>query len=99
MMLLSGIGLAAGALLLGWISGRSAGLRRLCDGLAVIAFFLFFVIASAAVATTITRDTVFMTEVHRVLINPVFLASGAYIGPYTLWKLASVLGLKTPKTP
>ncbi|MDQ0061176.1 hypothetical protein [Paenibacillus harenae] len=95
MMVWSGIGLAAGTVLLGWLCGKSASWRRLCDGLAVVAFFLFFVIASSAAASTIMRGTVFMTEVHLVLINPAFLASGAYIGPYTLSKLASRLWVKS----
>lgn len=84
MMIAAGIGLAAAALLLAWLSSISKGWGRWIDGLAVLFFFLMFVIVSAAVVKTLLRGTVFMTEVHGVLYNPIFLAGGAYIGPYTL---------------
>lgn len=87
-MIIIGIALAAGAAIIGWGSRASKGASLIFDGLAVIALFLFFVIAAAAVMGTIADDTVFMTEVHKVLINPLFLASGAYLGPYTIAKIA-----------
>lgn len=72
MMILIGAALAVGAILMGWLSRMSASVNRVLDGLAVTAIFLFFVTAAAAIAQTLMDDTVFMTEVHRVLKNIVF---------------------------
>ena len=33
---------------------------------------------------TLLDDTVFMTQVHEVLLSPFFLISGGYLGPYGL---------------
>lgn len=88
MMIWMGAALAAGTGLLVWISRLSGMASRIFDGIAVVAAFLFFVTAADAVAETLLHDTVFMTEVHRVLANPVFLASGAYLGPYALARIA-----------
>ncbi|REK75834.1 hypothetical protein [Paenibacillus paeoniae] len=62
--------------------------RRGLDGLACLVTFVFFVAVSGAVMGTLLDDTVFMTEVHRVLLNPAFLISGAYLGPYGVSRLA-----------
>jgi len=88
MMILIGAALAVGAVLIGWLSRMSATVSRVLDGLAVTAIFLFFVTAADAIAQTLMDDTVFMTEVHRVLKNMVFLISGAYLGPYALARIA-----------
>ncbi|CAM4185630.1 hypothetical protein FHS16_000120 [Paenibacillus endophyticus] len=88
MMILIGAALAAGTGLLVWISRQSGMASRIFDGIAVAAAFLFFVTAADALAQTLLHDTVFMTEVHRVLANPVFLTSGAYLGPYVMARIA-----------
>ncbi|MGO4181622.1 hypothetical protein AB4Z45_10135 [Paenibacillus sp. MCAF9] len=88
MMILIGAALAVGAVLMGWLSRMSATVSRVLDGLAVTAIFLFFVTAADAITQTLMDDTVFMTEVHRVLENFVFLISGAYLGPYALARIA-----------
>jgi len=88
MIILIGAALAVGAVLIGWLSRMSVTVSRILDGLAVAAIFLFFVTAADAIAQTLIDDTVFMTEVHRVLKNMVFLISGAYLGPYTLARIA-----------
>ncbi|AZN42803.1 transposase [Paenibacillus albus] len=78
------VGALLGAVLLIWLRGKSDGVRMLLDGLAVLAYMGFFVVAASSVARTIWDDTVFMTQVHEVLQSPIFLASGAYLGPYGL---------------
>lgn len=88
MMIMIGAALAVGTVLIVWISHMSRLASRIFDGIAVAAVFLFFVTAADAVAETLVHDTVFMTEVHRVLKNPVFLISGAYLGPYALARIA-----------
>lgn len=83
-MLLLGAGLAAGAAAVVWVSRRYRSAGRVLDGIAAAAAFLFFVLSATAVRDTIVHGTVFMTEVHRIFLHPVFLASGAYLGPYFL---------------
>ncbi|SFS50448.1 hypothetical protein [Paenibacillus sp. BC26] len=61
--------------------------RKIIDGLAVLAYLGFFSIAANSVARTLLDDTVFMTQVHEVLLSPIFLVSGAYLGPYGLCML------------
>ncbi|MEV5025954.1 hypothetical protein MRBLPE1_001468 [Paenibacillus sp. LPE1-1-1.1] len=92
MMVMIGAALAAGTVFIAWISKWSRSACRIFDGLAVAAAFLFFVTAADAVAGTLVHDTVFMTEVHRVFKNPVFLLSGAYLGPYALARIAMLPG-------
>lgn len=79
--------LAAGALLMTALCRMSRRVSRICDGLAAVSFFMMFSIISAAVVRTILNDTVFMTEVHSILLNPFLLSSGAFIGVYTLFKM------------
>ncbi|MCA0755355.1 hypothetical protein KP806_09855 [Paenibacillus sp. N4] len=86
-MLLLGAGLAAGAAVVVWFSRRYRSAGRFLDGIAAAAAFLFFVLSAAAVRDTIVHGTVFMTEVHRIFLHPVFLASGAYLGPYVLGQM------------
>jgi uncharacterized membrane protein (GlpM family) len=88
MMMMIGAALAVGALLIGWGSRRSDFVSRLFDVVAAVALFIFYVAAADAVIETIAHETVFMTEVHRVFENTIFLASGAYLGPYTLARIA-----------
>ncbi|OBZ12349.1 MULTISPECIES: hypothetical protein [Bacillales] len=88
MMIMIGAGLAVGSALIAWISKMSGTISRIFDGIAVAAAFLFFVVSADAVLGTIADGTLFMTEVHRVLENPVFLASGAYLGPYAIGRIA-----------
>lgn len=90
-MIMVALLLAAGSALICWGSEISPLVSRICDAAAVIAVFAFYVITASAITTTIANDTVFMTEIHRIIVNPVLLASGAYLGPYVLGKMALAL--------
>jgi hypothetical protein len=65
-----------------------SGLRRAIDGLAGAALVVSGTIVGAAVIRTLANDTVFMTEVHGVLLEAAFLIAGAYLGIYGVAKLA-----------
>jgi hypothetical protein len=65
--------------------------RRLFDGFAVLSAFVFGIIAAIAVYEILRDDTVFMTHIHGVFNNTWFLASGAYLGNYGLYKLIYML--------
>ncbi|ANY70823.1 hypothetical protein BBD42_18515 [Paenibacillus sp. BIHB 4019] len=58
------------------------------DALAAILLFVTFVSIASAIARTMLRDTVFMTEIHAVLLNPVFIIGGAYLAIYTPARMA-----------
>lgn len=44
-------------------------------------------ILGTTIYDVIRNDTVFMTEVHKVFLNPFFLITGAYLGVYLLYGL------------
>ncbi|MBM7566731.1 hypothetical protein [Paenibacillus sacheonensis] len=73
-----------GGVLLLWLRLAHESARWLLDVLAVAAYLLFFGESAHAVMKTLLDDTVFMTQVHEVLLSPLFLISGAYFGPYGL---------------
>jgi hypothetical protein len=85
------LGSVVGGLLLAWLRHGYGGARWLLDILAVLAYLLFFSESALAVMKTLLDDTVFMTQVHEVLLRPLFLISGGYLGPYGLCLLLGQL--------
>ncbi|SEC68754.1 hypothetical protein [Paenibacillus sp. GP183] len=65
--------------------------RRLFDALAVLSAYVFGIIAAIAVYEILRDDVVFMTRIHGVFNNIWFLASGAYLGNYGLYKLIQMM--------
>lgn len=57
----------------------------------VLSAFIFGDIAALAVYEIIKDNTVFMTNIHAVFLNPLFLITGAYLGVYILYRLMLVL--------
>lgn len=55
--------------------------------LAVIFVIIFGSIASTSIYQIIIDDTVFMTKIHGLFLNELFLISGAYIGVFTIYRL------------
>jgi hypothetical protein len=55
--------------------------------LAVISVLIFGIISALAIHEIIKDNTVFMTNIHGLFLNPVFLITGAYIGVYVLYRL------------
>jgi hypothetical protein len=88
MELWTGLGLVVTAAALWWLMRLASGWRRALDGLACAALVVLGSVAGATVARTLRNDTVFMTEVHSVLLNEWFLIAGAYLGIYMVAKLA-----------
>ncbi|WFA18823.1 hypothetical protein ERY13_16820 [Paenibacillus mucilaginosus] len=56
------------------------------DAAALVSMYAFGVIAADAVAGILLRNTVMMTEVHRIFYNPLFLAAGGYLGLYGFYR-------------
>ena len=62
---------------------RKGGMwERLFDAVAVLAAIVAGNIAAIAVYQIIRDNTVFMTSIHGIFLNPFFLVTGAYLGLY-----------------
>jgi len=55
--------------------------------LAIFSALIFGNIASLSIHQIIVDDAVFMTTIHGIFLNPLFLISGAYLGVYLLYRL------------
>ena len=55
--------------------------------LAVIFVIIFGSIASTSIYQIIIDDTVFMTKIHALFLNQLFLISGGYIGLFVIYRL------------
>lgn len=60
---------------------------RLFDAVAVLAAIVAGNIAAIAVYQIIRDNTVFMTSIHGIFLNPFFLVTGAYLGVYYTYNL------------
>lgn len=54
---------------------------------AVVSAIIFGDIASMSVYKIIKDNTVFMTNIHSIFLNPLFLSTGGYIGIYFIYRL------------
>ena len=59
--------------------------------LAVISAVMFGNIAASSIYQVIIDDTVFMTTIHKIFLNPLFLLTGAYLGVYILYGLLIII--------
>lgn len=82
--LLAAIALAAGAGGMAYWRQRDYRAGLWCDLIAAAAFWMAAATSAGAVARTILRGTVLMTEVHLLFLNPFFIASAAYLAFYGL---------------
>ncbi len=61
--------------------------QRLFNVLAIISLIIFGNIAALSVRQILIDNTVFMTAIHGVFLNPFFLITGAYLGIFALYRL------------
>ncbi|ANC76325.1 transposase [Fictibacillus phosphorivorans] len=61
--------------------------RLLFNVIAIIAALIFGDLAAIAIQQIIHDNTVFMTNIHGVLLNPFFLVAGSYLGVYLIYRL------------
>ncbi|MFJ7405690.1 MULTISPECIES: transposase [unclassified Lysinibacillus] len=66
---------------------KSNIVRLLFNILAVLTMLLFGGIASTSIYQIIVDNAVFMTTIHAIFLNPLFLVSGAYIGVFIIYRL------------
>ncbi|MDR6125132.1 hypothetical protein QFZ87_004729 [Bacillus sp. SLBN-46] len=62
-------------------------LRLLCNIVAILSALVFGNISSLAIYEIIKDDTVFMTNIHSIFLNPLFLLTGAYLGIYFIYRM------------
>jgi hypothetical protein len=61
---------------------------------AFLSALIFGNISAFAIYDIIIDDTVFMTNIHAIFLNPFFLLTGAYLGVYFLYTLTVNLLVK-----
>lgn len=61
--------------------------RLVFNWIAIIATLVFGNIASLSIYQVIKDNTVLMTNIHAVFLNPFFLITGSYIGVYIIYRL------------
>ncbi|EFM11572.1 conserved hypothetical protein [Paenibacillus curdlanolyticus YK9] len=79
----------AGAVLIGWIHGMSRLAARLADGAAAVSLVVASSVLGAATFRTIRNDTVFMTEIHSILLSPAMLICTAYLTLHWIARLGT----------
>lgn len=57
---------------------------------ALVSKLVFGNIAAVAVYRIIRDQTVFMTNIHAIFLNPSFLITGSYLGLYIIYQLLNV---------
>ncbi|MFJ7920774.1 transposase [Lysinibacillus fusiformis] len=68
------------AALMVYLQQKSDKMRLVFNALGVVSAILFGYIAATSITQIILEDVVFMTTIHAVFLNPIFLLTGAYLG-------------------
>lgn len=63
-----------------YLQQKSDKMRLVFNALGVVSAILFGYIAATSITQIILEDMVFMTTIHAVFLNPIFLLTGAYLG-------------------
>ena len=61
--------------------------RFLFNALALLAALMFGNIAALSIHQIIVDDAVFMTTIHGIFLDPLFIIAGAYLGLYLIYRL------------
>ncbi|WNR45737.1 transposase [Paenibacillus roseipurpureus] len=61
--------------------------RHVFAGAAVLSAYIVGIVISLAIHDILRDDTVFMTNIHVVFTNTLFLFCGAYLGAYGIYVL------------
>ncbi|MCI0764303.1 hypothetical protein [Bacillus sp. TL12] len=62
-------------------------IRVFLDICAYLSLYILGVLIAFSIYDVVLHGLVFMTTIHGVLLNPLFLITGAYIGVYSLYLL------------
>lgn len=70
-----------------YVLGRNRFLDKFFSLIAVVSLLIFSGIVSYAIFSIISNETVFMTSIHSLFLNPFFLVSGGYLLFFSLYRL------------
>jgi hypothetical protein len=88
-LLIAGIIILPVAML--WIVNIWRNFRSFFNVTAVLSAMIFGIISSISVHEVIVNQTVMMTTIHAIFLNPFFIISGSYLGLYLLYRLLIIL--------
>ncbi|WP_047985891.1 hypothetical protein [Ornithinibacillus californiensis] len=74
-----------------WIVNIWGNFRSFFNVTAVLSAMIFGIISSISVHEVIVNQTVMMTTIHAIFLNPFFIISGSYLGLYLLYRLLIIL--------
>ena len=70
-----------------YVAQKSTKVKIVFNGLALLATIVFGGIAATSIYQIIVDDAVFMTSIHALFLNEVFLAASAYVGVFVIYRL------------
>lgn len=70
-----------------FLKNKSKILQMVFNAIAAISAVIFGDIAAIAIWQILIDDTVFMTKIHSVFLNPFFLITGAYLALFSIYRL------------
>ncbi|ATP39918.1 transposase [Solibacillus sp. R5-41] len=70
-----------------YLQQKSNQFKMLFNIVATISIIIFGSLASMSIYQVIIDDAVFMTTIHGLFLNPVFLVTGAYLGTFVIYRL------------
>lgn len=76
-----------GPIVMLYLKQKSDLCKRIFNIVAVLSTIIFGSIASTSIYQIIADDAVFMTTIHGLFLNPIFLLTGAYTGEFLIYRL------------
>lgn len=73
-----------------YLQQKSDKMRLVFNALGVVSAILFGYIAATSITQIILEDVVFMTTIHAVFLNPIFLLTGAYLGLFFIQNMIDI---------
>ncbi|MGE7987836.1 hypothetical protein [Lysinibacillus fusiformis] len=73
-----------------YLQQKSDKMRLIFNALGVVSAILFGYIAATSITQIILEDVVFMTTIHAVFLNPIFLITGAYLGLFFIQYMINI---------
>lgn len=61
--------------------------RIVFNVVSILTALVFGNISALAIYEILRDNTVFMTSIHAIFLNPMFLVTGAYLGVYLIYRL------------
>lgn len=70
-----------------YLKHKSENFTLIFNVVAVVSLLVFGSIASTSIYQVIVDGAVFMTTIHALFLNPVFMVTAAYVGVFLLYRL------------